>query len=167
MGDCAIAGPREPAKMAENDTAETCPFRSITTLYDIVNNSSNLTSNISRKAQTLYFPLPKLEVKDEITEEQHVRDGIVLIIIIFLLFITIITIWIFKAKRIRVCHETGLAMIYGKRLNRFVFVCLLMCVSRSQTTPLNFLWRVWLRKTDVFVHVCVHVYVCVYMWVTP
>jgi sodium/hydrogen exchanger-like protein 6/7 len=99
--------------MAENDTAETCPFRSITTLYNIVDNSSNLTSNISRKAQTLYFPLPKLEVKDEITEEQHVRDGIVLIIIIFLLFITIITIWIFKAKRIRVCHETGLAMIYG------------------------------------------------------
>lgn len=47
-------------------------------------------------------------------EESHRQDSVNLLTFIFLLTLTILTIWLFKHRRVRFLHETGLAMFYGE-----------------------------------------------------
>lgn len=55
----------------------------------------------------------QLDISDTRSEKIHTFDSAALLLIMALLFLTVITIWVFKARRLRVFHETGLSLIYG------------------------------------------------------
>lgn len=50
----------------------------------------------------------------------HRIDSFNLLVYTFLLTLTILTIWLFKHHRVSWLHETGLAIIYGKNLCKFL-----------------------------------------------
>ena len=48
-------------------------------------------------------------------------DTAFLLVMMFLLIITVLTVWLFKVKRFRFLHETGVCMIYGKLIATVAF----------------------------------------------
>ncbi len=55
---------------------------------------------------------PELRI-DEKESELHRLDSLSLLLYTFLLTLTVLTVWLFKHRRIRYLHETGLAVLYG------------------------------------------------------
>lgn len=68
---------------------------------DFIGNGSATDSDIERDAKAQYT---------------HRIDSLNLLLYTFLLISTVLTIWMFKHRRLRFLHETGLAVIYGKLL---------------------------------------------------
>lgn len=67
-------------------------------------------------SSAFHFSNVLLDASDQRSENVHTQDSAALMLVMLLLFLTVITIWVFKVKRFRVMHETGLAMMYGELL---------------------------------------------------
>ena len=93
-----------------------CQIPNITANYQHVCANGTDNETMEEKYLRIFLPKPALAVTDEQGETLHRQDGASLLIVMALLVLTIITIWVFRAWRIRVCHSTGLAMLYGKGL---------------------------------------------------
>lgn len=59
-------------------------------------------------------------VLDAKAQSAHMIDSLNLLSYTFLLILTVLTIWLFKHRRVSFLHETGLAVIYGNyKINTF------------------------------------------------
>lgn len=98
-----------------NDAVESWKtiYSSIANLTFEVSNYSDLLKENDTGA-VYYMPSVRLDASDERSEHVHFQDSIGLLLILGLLSLIILTIWVFKVKRFRVMHETGLSVAYGE-----------------------------------------------------
>lgn len=61
----------------------------------------------------LYSPSADIEL-DAKAQLNHRIDSLNLLLYTLLLTLTVLTIWLFKHRRLRFLHESGLSVIYGK-----------------------------------------------------
>ena len=57
---------------------------------------------------------------DEKIKEQHRIDSLNLLLYMMLLITTVLTVWMFKHRRMRYMHETGLALVFGEYCSQCV-----------------------------------------------
>lgn len=74
----------------------------------------DLLNNTGPGGAVYYLPNIELDASDHRTEHVHFQNSIGLLLVLLLLSLTILTIWVFKVKRFRVMHETGLSILYGE-----------------------------------------------------
>ena len=51
---------------------------------------------------------------DEKIKARHRIDSLNLLLYMMLLITTVLTVWMFKHRRMRYMHETGLALVFGE-----------------------------------------------------
>jgi len=86
-------------------------------LYDFFNKQFIFTLNVImfffQAAMAATNEQTNVQAAEHKAEKQSKMDSTMILAVIGLLIATVLTIWLFKVKRFRIFHETGVCMIYG------------------------------------------------------
>lgn len=97
---------------------------------------------------------------DEKIKEQHRIDSLNLLLYMMLLITTVLTVWMFKHRRMRYMHETGLALVFGLVVGAlirytsapsplsYVEVKAIAHTKYNDTLPPDYLWFHMKRKLE-------------------
>ena len=106
-----LIAPEDVLEVAENLTRFAMDYVAGLEEYENIGSVVDIGNDSNSSVYTL--PNIELDISDTRSEKIHTFDSAALLLIMALLFLAVITIWVFKAKRLRVFHETGLSLIYG------------------------------------------------------